>query len=80
METEEHTGEKSVLAVFTDTKSPGVVDCYAHPGQHGVAHPDYAESLPKATKEQYEPLVRELAAIGSRPRLDPISVRRSTWT
>jgi len=65
IETDEEGGVSPyVLAVFPETESPGVVDCYAHMGQHGVAHPDYVRTLKPATKEQYEPLVRELAAVG----------------
>ena len=53
-----------VLAVFPETESPGVVECYASLGQHGVAHPDYVRTLKPAAKEQYEPHAKELASAG----------------
>ena len=61
---EEGCAGPCVLAVFPETESPGVVECYAPLGQHGVAHPDYVRTLKPAAKEQYEPLAKELASAG----------------
>lgn len=61
---EEGGGGPCVLAVFPETESPGVVECYASLGQHAVAHPDYVRTLKPAAKEQYEPLAKELASAG----------------
>lgn len=58
-------GEVQPLAVFV--KVGGVSSygqCYAHLGQHVDREPAYYKRLPKATKEQYESLLKELASIG----------------
>lgn len=64
VEASEEGGGPCVLAVFPETESPGVVECYASLGQHAVAHPDYVRTLKPAAKEQYEPLAKELASAG----------------
>lgn len=60
-------GEVQPLAVFVKVggvPSVGNGLCYAHLGQHADCEPAYYKGLPKATKEQYEPLLKELASIG----------------
>jgi hypothetical protein len=51
-----------VNALFPDLHEPrGLVSCYAHVGQHGVADYRYMIRMTRpATQEEYAPLLREL--------------------
>jgi hypothetical protein len=54
-----------VTAVFVDSVWPnGVIDMYAHIGQHGAGSNEWFEQQQPATLEQYAPLLAELQSIG----------------
>ncbi len=54
-----------VTAVFVDSVWPnGLIDMYAHIGQHGVGSREWFEQQQPATLEQYAPLLAELQSIG----------------
>jgi imidazolonepropionase-like amidohydrolase len=54
-----------VTAVFVDSVWPnGLIDMYAHIGQHGSGSREWCLEQPSATPEQYAPLLAELQAIG----------------
>jgi hypothetical protein len=55
---------KEVTAVFIDEKNPQFPDCYSNVGQHSVCSIDWVNSQAKATKKQYQPLLKELQSIG----------------
>jgi len=57
--------EGECVAIFPTQPGtdPHDVGCYAHIGQHGTASLEWAASQPNATREEFEPLYRELAAI-----------------
>lgn len=68
--------EGEVLAVFMrkdaciryplirgEAVMPRIRGCYAHIGQHGTCY-DGMEKRKRATPEQYEPLKREMEALG----------------
>lgn len=60
-------GEVQPLAVFVKVEGIPAVgngQCYAYLGQHTECESVYYKDLPKATKEQYEPLLKELTSIG----------------
>ena len=54
-----------VTAVFVDSIWPnGLIDMYAHIGQHGAGCKEWVEGQQPATFEQYAPLLAELQSIG----------------
>jgi hypothetical protein len=60
--------EDSVLAVFIEHwqmhNGRVFTQCYAHMGQHDLCHWEYYIYLPKAFKDRYTPLAKELEAAG----------------
>jgi hypothetical protein len=55
---------KEVTAVFIDDKNPQFPDCYSHIGQHSICSIAWVKEQKKATKKQYNPLLKELQNIG----------------
>jgi hypothetical protein len=55
-----------VFAYFPeiDGDNKGNKTCYAHIGQHSACSPEYVKECKRATKEQYQPLMKELEEIG----------------
>lgn len=67
--------EGEVTAVFPQepgSNDPRTLGVYAHVGQHGIGDMHWAADAKPATPEQYEPLLRELRAIG----YDDLVIRR----
>lgn len=61
------TGDKEILALFPEmiNEYNGLVECYAHTGQHSQADYHYIIRISKPAKpEQYAPLLKELKSIG----------------
>ena len=59
--------EPEVFAYFPDepfNDSPGLNTCYAHIGQHGACHVDYAMESKHASSDEFKDLCRELQYIG----------------
>ena len=57
-----HQNNDDLFAYFPeiDGDMKGNKTSYAHIGQHSACSPDYAKECKRATKEQYEPLFKEL--------------------
>lgn len=56
-----------VLAIFPElpgTNDPYTMTCYAHAGQHSSCDTVFVSNAKPAKPEEYEPLLRELKAIG----------------
>jgi hypothetical protein len=54
-----------IIALFPGQKeNNGLIDSYEHNGGHASASPELVYRTKKVTKEEYEPLKRELERIG----------------
>jgi hypothetical protein len=56
-----------IFAYFPEepyNSNPKLKPCYAHVGQHGVCHVEYADESREATWQEYKDLYFELLGIG----------------